>query len=389
MPETLVAPIEELERAYFARATTPAFRAELVRLLAHYVGRPTPLYEARRLSRGACGARIFLKREDLAHTGAHKINNALGQALLAKRMGKTRDRRRDRRRTARRRDRDRLRAARPRVRRLHGRRGHGAPGAERRSACGCSARRSRGVDAGSRTLKDAINEAMRDWVANVGDTLLPARLGARPASVSADGARVPVGDRPRGARSRCSRRPAACPTPWSPASAAAATPSASSTRFIDDAGVRLIGVEAGGERHRAGPSRGAVRRRQPGRAAGHAHLRPAGRGRQHRADALGLGRPRLRRGRARARVAARARDAPSIAWADDAAALAAFQLLAQHGRHPARARIVARVRRAATRGAAELDADADRDRQSVGPRRQGRPHRRAAGCRALATGAAP
>ena len=97
---------------------------------ATYVGRPTPLYEARALG-GGTGVRLFLKREDLAHTGAHKINNALGQALLAAAHGQAPHRRRDRRRPARRRDGHRVRAARPRVRRLHGRRGHGAPGAER------------------------------------------------------------------------------------------------------------------------------------------------------------------------------------------------------------------------------------------------------------------
>jgi len=90
VPETLVEPVEALERAYFEARDDQAFQARLDGLLKHYVGRPTPLYEANRLSAEAGGARIFLKREDLAHTGAHKINNALGQALLADRMGKRR-----------------------------------------------------------------------------------------------------------------------------------------------------------------------------------------------------------------------------------------------------------------------------------------------------------
>ena len=90
VPETLVGPIEELERAYLAARDDPRFVAELDRLLTHYVGRPTPLYEAARLTAAFGGARIFLKREDLTHTGAHKINNALGQALVAVRMGKRR-----------------------------------------------------------------------------------------------------------------------------------------------------------------------------------------------------------------------------------------------------------------------------------------------------------
>src|SRR5580693_2887008 len=90
VPETLVAPVEELQQSYLEARKDGEFLAELDRLLAHYVGRPTPIYETSRLraSLGTPAARIFLKREDLAHTGAHKINNALGQALLAKRMGK-------------------------------------------------------------------------------------------------------------------------------------------------------------------------------------------------------------------------------------------------------------------------------------------------------------
>src|SRR5437763_4021688 len=90
VPETLVEPIEELERAYFQVRDDPEFAGELDHLLKHYVGRPTPLYEARRLSKEYGGARIFLKREDLTHTGAHKISNALGHSLLGGRRGKRR-----------------------------------------------------------------------------------------------------------------------------------------------------------------------------------------------------------------------------------------------------------------------------------------------------------
>src|SRR5919197_6487646 len=90
VPETLVEPVEELERAYLRVRDDSAFTSELAALLKNYVGRPTPLYEAKRLAEAYGGARIFLKREDLTHTGAHKINNALGQALLAARMGKRR-----------------------------------------------------------------------------------------------------------------------------------------------------------------------------------------------------------------------------------------------------------------------------------------------------------
>src|SRR5258706_2526420 len=181
VPETLVEPVEELERAYFAARDDPGFKAELSRLLKDYVGRPTPISEARRLTEAFGGARIFLKREDLTHTGAHKINNALGQALLAVRIGK---------------------------RRIVAETGAGQHGVATATACallGLDCHVYMGtedmdrqalnvfrmrllgaevcrVDAGSRTLKDAINEAMRDWVTNVGDTyyLLGSVLGPHP-----------------------------------------------------------------------------------------------------------------------------------------------------------------------------------------------------------------
>ena len=181
VPETLVAPIEALESEYLQARKDPSFEAELTRLLAHYVGRPTPLWEAERLSAAAGGARIFLKREDLTHTGAHKINNALGQALLAKRMGKTR------------------------VVAETGAGQHGVASATvcallglecvvymgtedmRRQALNVFRMRLlgatvEGVDSGARTLKDAINEAMRDWVARPSDThyLLGSALGPHP-----------------------------------------------------------------------------------------------------------------------------------------------------------------------------------------------------------------
>src|SRR3954449_4394189 len=169
VPETLVAPIEELTAAYFEVREDEAFRAELGQLLRDYVGRPTPLYEAKRLTASAGGARIVLKREDLAHTGAHKINNALGQALLAVRMGK---------------------------RRIIAETGAGQHGVATATVCAklgleCivymgteDIRRQsvnvfrmellgaevRPVESGTRTLKDAINEAIRDWVTNVETT---------------------------------------------------------------------------------------------------------------------------------------------------------------------------------------------------------------------------
>ncbi len=130
VPETLVPALDELERGWREIRADPSFLAELDRLQRTYAGRPTPLTDPDRL---APGRTIYLKREDLCHTGAHKINNALGQALIALSLGKCQDRRRDGRRPARRRDRDGLRALRPRVRRLHGRRGHAPPAAERRA----------------------------------------------------------------------------------------------------------------------------------------------------------------------------------------------------------------------------------------------------------------
>ncbi len=181
VPEVLMAPLEELEQAYLDARKDPAFEAELKDLLANYAGRPTPLYFARRLSQTLGGARIYLKREDLLHTGAHKINNALGQALLARRMGKQR---------------------------IIAETGAGQHGVATATACALfglkcvvymgseDMRRQRlnvfrmrllgasviGVNNGACTLKDAISEAMRDWVTNVGDTyyLLGSALGAHP-----------------------------------------------------------------------------------------------------------------------------------------------------------------------------------------------------------------
>jgi tryptophan synthase beta chain len=180
VPETLMAPVEELTKAYAKARADAAFRRELHHLLTTYAGRPTPLTEARRLSE-ELGARILIKREDLLHTGAHKINNALGQVLLAKRMGKSR------------------------VIAETGAGQHGVATATaaallgvpcvvymgsvdvERQALNVYRMRLLGttvvpVDSGSRTLKDAINEAMRDWVASYADThyVLGSALGPHP-----------------------------------------------------------------------------------------------------------------------------------------------------------------------------------------------------------------
>jgi len=181
VPETLMHPIEELTAAYEGARRDPGFGREFEHLLTHYVGRPTPLMLARRLTDHLGGARIYLKREDLCHTGAHKINNAVGQALLARRMGKTR---------------------------IIAETGAGQHGVATATVCALmnlkcvvymgteDMRRQElnvfrmrllgaevvGVESGSRTLKDAINEALRDWVTNVTDTyyLLGSVMGPHP-----------------------------------------------------------------------------------------------------------------------------------------------------------------------------------------------------------------
>jgi tryptophan synthase beta chain len=245
VPETLVEPIEELERAYFAARDDPAFGAELDRLLAHYAGRPTPVYEARRLTADYGGARIFLKREDLTHTGAHKINNALGQALLAVRMGKHR---------------------------IVAETGAGQHGVATATACallGLECHVYMGsedmdrqalnvfrmrllgaqvcrVDAGSRTLKDAINEAMRDWVTNVGGTyyLLGSVLGPHPYPLMVREFQSVIGSEAREQiRALAGRLPDAIIACVGGGSNAIGMFDA----FVADSGVRLIGVEAGGE----------------------------------------------------------------------------------------------------------------------------------------------
>ena len=181
VPETLMAPLEELTQAYLVAKDEQAFQSELSELLHFYAGRPTPLFYASRLTQHAGGAQIYLKREDLLHTGAHKINNTLGQVLLARRMGK---------------------------RRVTAETGAGQHGVATATVCALfdldcvvymgseDMRRQalnvfrmellgaevREVNSGSRTLKDAINEALRDWVTNVGDTyyLLGSALGPHP-----------------------------------------------------------------------------------------------------------------------------------------------------------------------------------------------------------------
>jgi tryptophan synthase beta chain len=244
VPETLVAPVEELEAAYLEARADPEFQRRLNDLLKHYVGRPTPLYEATRLSSEIGGARILLKREDLAHTGAHKINNAIGQALLAQRMGK---------------------------RRVVAETGAGQHGVATATACallglecdvymgaedmerqslnvfrmqllGATVRR---VESGSRTLKDAINEAMRDWVGTVRDSyyLLGSVLGPHPYPLMVREFQAVIG---REARAQCFDRIGRTPDAIVACVGGGSNAMGIFDAFVEDEAVRLIGVEAGG-----------------------------------------------------------------------------------------------------------------------------------------------
>jgi tryptophan synthase beta chain len=246
VPETLVEPVEALERAYLAARDDQAFCAELDRLLKHYVGRPTPIYEARRLAQAAGGARIFLKREDLTHTGAHKINNALGQALLAARMGK--------RRIVAETGAGQHGVATATACALLGLECHVYMGAEdmERQALNVFRMRLLGaevirVDAGSRTLKDAINEAMRDWVTNVGDTyyLLGSVLGPHPYPLMVREFQSVIG---REARAQIVELAGRLPDAIVACVGGGSNAMGMFDAFIEDRAVRLIGVEAGGER---------------------------------------------------------------------------------------------------------------------------------------------
>jgi len=250
VPEVLMSPLEELERTFLDARQDPAFQAELDELLRTYAGRPTPLYFARRLTEKLGGARIYLKREDLLHTGAHKINNCLGQALVARRMGK---------------------------KRIIAETGAGQHGVATATVCALfglecvvymgeeDMRRQRlnvfrmrllgakvvGVASGSRTLKDAISEAMRDWVTNVGTThyLLGSALGSHPYPLMVREFHKVTGEEARAQIQQAENR--------LPDAVFACVGGGSNAigifhAFVPDAGVRLIGVEAGGRSRRLG-----------------------------------------------------------------------------------------------------------------------------------------
>ncbi len=244
VPEVLIAALDELTEAWEAARADPAFADELDALLRDFVGRPTPLYLAQRLS-DRVGRAVYLKREDLAHTGAHKINNAVGQALLARRMGKTR---------------------------IIAETGAGQHGVATATACALlgiecvvymgtedmrrqqpnvermrlMGARVEPVEAGARTLKEAVSAAIRDWVANVGDThyIIGSAVGPAPYPALVRDLQRVIGDEARGqiiaTLGRLPDRVIACVGGGSNAIG-------SFVPFVADEGVELIGVEAAGE----------------------------------------------------------------------------------------------------------------------------------------------
>ena len=244
VPETLMGPLQELEDAYRNAARDPSFQAELDELLRNYAGRPTPLTLARRIASYLGRGRIYLKREDLAHTGAHKINNAIGQILLARRMGKTR-----------------IIAetgagqhgvATATVAALFGMECEIYMGTEdmRRQSLNVFRMRLLGanvrpVDLGSRTLKDAINEAMRDWVTNVANThyLLGSVLGAHPYPWIVRDFQAVIG---REARAQILEAEGRLPDLLIACVGGGSNAIGLFHEFLADSQVRMIGVEAGG-----------------------------------------------------------------------------------------------------------------------------------------------
>jgi tryptophan synthase beta chain len=244
IPETLAAPLDELTAAYYASRDDRDFQDELRDLFTNYSGRPTPLTFAKRLTETLGGARIYLKREDLNHTGAHKINNCLGQILLARRMGK---------------------------KRIIAETGAGQHGVATATVCALfglecvvymgteDMRRQelnvflmrllgaevRGVDSGSRTLKDAINEALRDWVTNVETSyyLLGSALGPHPYPLMVRDFQSVIG---REARGQILKSEGRLPDLLVACVGGGSNSIGLFHEFLDDADVRIVGVEAGG-----------------------------------------------------------------------------------------------------------------------------------------------
>ncbi|MDQ3087243.1 MAG: tryptophan synthase subunit beta [Acidobacteriota bacterium] len=250
VPETLMSPLEELTENYFAVRDDADFQAEFMRLLQDFSGRPTPLFHAKRLSETLGGAQIYLKREDLNHTGSHKINNAIGQVLLAQRMGK---------------------------KRIIAETGAGQHGVATATVCALfglecvvymgteDMRRQalnvfrmellgaevRAVDAGAKTLKDAINEALRDWVTNVETTyyLLGSALGPHPYPVMVRDFQSVIG---REAREQILQQTGSLPNVLVACVGGGSNSIGLFYPFLQDEAVRMIGVEAGGKGNKLG-----------------------------------------------------------------------------------------------------------------------------------------
>ncbi len=262
VPETLMAALIELEREYDIAKADAAFQTELASLLKDFAGRPTPLYFAKRLTEELGGAKIYLKREDLLHTGAHKINNALGQALLAKRMGK---------------------------KRIIAETGAGQHGVATATVCALLGMECviymgdvdmerqelnvlrmrllgaevRGVSCGSKTLKDAISEAMRDWVTNVRTTyyLLGSALGAHPYPTMVRDFHRCIG---REMKEQILEKEGRLPTAIVACVGGGSNAIGAFYEFIPNREVRLIGVEAGGRGTALGEHAARFRGGEPG-----------------------------------------------------------------------------------------------------------------------------
>src|ERR1051326_7854739 len=262
VPETLMAALEEIEREYEKAKRDPKFKRRFEELLRTYAGRPTPLFYAQRLTKKLGGAKIYLKREDLLHTGAHKINNCIGQALLVERMGKHR---------------------------VIAETGAGQHGVATATVCALlgfecvvymgteDMRRQelnvfrmrllgaevRGVESGSRTLQDAINEAMRDWVTNVRTThyLLGSVLGAHPYPTMVRDFHRVIG---REARAQILKAEGKLPTAIIACVGGGSNAIGIFHEFIGDKKVQLVGVEAGGRGEKLGDHAARFRGGMPG-----------------------------------------------------------------------------------------------------------------------------
>jgi len=262
VPETLMFALEQLTAAYEAARNDPVFQREFTKQLEEYVGRPSRLYFAERLTQEAGGARIFLKREDMNHTGAHKINNCIGQTLLTKRMGKTR------------------------IIAETGAGQHGVASATAAALFGLPCRVYMGeedvrrqklnvfkmralgtvvhsVTTGSRTLRDAINEAMREWMATVGDThyIIGSVVGPHPFPVMVRDFQAVIG---REARQQCLAQTEKLPDVVVASVGGGSNSAGIFYPFVEDKSVELVGVEAGGRASKPGDHAATLSYGQPG-----------------------------------------------------------------------------------------------------------------------------